>query len=97
MTHAEFLMFLKEQGYTEIRLFDLERYAAVLDLMFTAAIIVGRVGDMTGYDNRWCYHSHEDAKKALEEWNGIDEPKGWHRHPATGRRRNENGHEYIMR
>ena len=29
----------------------------------------------------------EDAVAALKEWDGVGEPKGWMRHPASGRRR----------
>jgi hypothetical protein len=55
------------------------------------------IADKIGYADRWCYATRELAQKALDEWTGQDEPSGWHRHPATGRRR-ENGdpaREYI--
>jgi hypothetical protein len=40
---------------------------------------------------RWCYHDEQSALEALEAWDGTNEPAGWHRHPATGRRFDENG------
>ena len=61
-------------------------YAAIVPLLFTHAIIIGRIGDDVGYDDRWCYLGYEQAKAALDAWNGTGEPGGWHRHPATGKR-----------
>jgi hypothetical protein len=53
-----------------------------------------------GYGDRWCFSSIWNAMEALAEWSlrdGEGEPQGWHRHPDTGRRR-ENGDaatEYV--
>lgn len=43
----------------------------------------------TGYADRWCYSSPQQALAALLDWSGAEgtEPAGWHRHPRTGRRR----------
>ena len=88
----------QQQGYTLPMILADGRYAAVMPLLFTAAIIVGRVGD-NGYDNRWCYESQAAAAFALAEWvtNDASEPEGWHRDPVTGRRRPEGdkSKEYI--
>lgn len=77
-------------GYTDYRRFANGRDAAITRLMFTFAILA----DLTqwGYGERWCYHTYRDARAALDAWLGEDgtEPQGWHRHPDTGRRR-ENG------
>ena len=81
--------------YTEPRHLGDGRYAAIMHLMFTAAIITGRIGDEQTYEDRWCYHSSDDACKALAVWDGKGEPDGWHRHPSTGRRRKSNEAEYI--
>jgi hypothetical protein len=72
-------------------------YACVMPLAFTAAIIAGRMGDFSSYEDRWCYHSIGDALAALLAWDGHGEPTGWHRHPGTGRRRPEGdpAQEYI--
>ena len=86
---AEFFRFLTDQGYQSPRLIGEGRYAAILPFMYTHAIIVGKVGDRYGYDDRWCFHGPEKARSALEAWDGVGEPEGWHRHPATGRRRPE--------
>ncbi len=62
-------------------------HSAIMPLLFTHAIILGRIGDMNSYMDRWCYHSLDKARKAHNAWNGTGEPEGWHRHPTTGRRR----------
>lgn len=68
-------------------------YIGVLPLMYTGAVIIGSKGNYRTYLDRWCYHSVEEAIAAGDAWSGewpSTEPEGWHRHPATGRRR-ENG------
>lgn len=70
-----------------------ERTFDVLPFMFTAAIIVGKWEDAYDfYEDRWCYHTVEDAVAAMQAWTDYanfpnSEPMGWHRHPGTGRRR----------
>ena len=49
-----------------------------------------------GYEDRYCYATKEGAISALEAWDGTGDPIGWHRHPATNRRRDvQSGHEWI--
>ncbi len=70
--------------------------AATMNLAFTVAIVSG-IHEL-GYEDRWCYHNYYDAQDALEEWAEhpeMKEPTGWHRHPSTGRRKREDGTEYI--
>ncbi len=64
-------------------------YKAVHPLMFTHMLIIGRVDDLVGYSDRWCYKDFDGARQAMLAWNGQEgtEPDGWHRHPNTGRRR----------
>lgn len=52
--------------------------------------------DEWGIRNTWHYNTYDDAKAALDRWNGEGEPTGWFRNPLTGRRRDENGNEYIQ-
>jgi hypothetical protein len=62
---------------------------------YTWAILSGL--NQFGYEDRWCYATREKAKAAYDAWDGSGEPQGWHRHPDTGRRR-ENGDpatEYV--
>jgi hypothetical protein len=87
VVNAKFLTWLMQQGYKDCRPLPNNRYAAISPLMYTHAIITGRMLDRTGYENRWCFDSYESAKNAMDEWDGTGEPYGWHRHPSTGRRR----------
>jgi len=88
---------LEEQGYTNIKVFEnnrragIARQAAIAPFLFTHAIVCDF--DYFGYGDRWCYHSMSAAVKALDAWNGEGEPEGWHRHPDSGRRRDEDGNE----
>lgn len=67
------------------------RYVAVVPYLFTWGVIVGRYDTaLICFDDRWCYHSVGAAVAAAHAWDGQGEPEGWHRHPRTGRRR-ENG------
>lgn len=63
--------------------------------MFTWAILA----EVTpfGYGDRWCYPSYDAAKAAYDAWDGHGEPAGWHRHPASGRRVNEDGSTEVYR
>lgn len=93
--YFEFLS--KECSYTDIRILPNNKWVAIAKYLFTHAIIVGSVGDYCGIDDRWCYHDYPSALKFLEKWSGNGEPDGWHRHPSSGRRR-DNGDpktEYI--
>ena len=92
---AEFIKYLTEDClYKDVNIIG-DKFICIYPLMYTHAIITGRTGDRYGYENRWCYHTYAAAKKALDAWSGIGEPEGWHRHPDSGRRRDENGVEYI--
>ena len=71
----------------------------ITPLMYTTAIIVGPVG-APWYDDRWCYTSPVRALEAARAWGGPwngGEPDGWHRHPPTGRRREDGdpGTEHV--
>lgn len=95
MTYLEWLT--DECGYRYARDLHNGRWAAVESLLFTGSLIVGRLGDMVGIDDRWCYRDVAAAKAALDAWDGNGEPTGWHRNPKTGRRRPDGDEllEYI--
>lgn len=84
------VMFLQglvvESGYRFIRVLEGRRWAALRRYAYTVAIEVGTIGDRVSVGDRWCYENATDACAALEAWDGVGEPVGWHRHPATGRR-----------
>lgn len=88
--------FIEEVGegtYSYVKHFADGECAWLARMVFTCAILYGL--EVAGHRNRWCYHTAADARRALDEWDGTGEPKGWHRHPATGRRVDDQGHEYI--
>jgi hypothetical protein len=94
MTTEEFVKYLEvDCAYKNIRVMGTE-YVCIYPLIFTHAIIKGTIGNLHTFDDRWCYRSYKDALAALNKWDGTGEPEGWHRHPATGRRRKD-GLEYI--
>lgn len=68
-------------------------YILAKPLLFHWTLIRGEIGDFNGYDDRHCYWSTAAAMEALDAYpfdipDGY-EPQGWHRHPATGRRRED--------
>ncbi len=83
-TVTEYEYFRHIEVYSE-RLIGDDHYAALSPYLFTVAIHVGRIGDMIGYDGRWCYHDSASAKAALDAWEQAGfqgEPEGWHRRPV---------------
>lgn len=67
------------------------KWACLSRFAYTCAILKGDMFDDYGHEDRWCYDSVLHAAAiGLADWisNGFEgEPKGWHRHPDTGRRR----------
>ncbi|MBY3151093.1 hypothetical protein HFO56_01540 [Rhizobium laguerreae] len=52
--------------------------------------------DDVGYADRYCFATYELAKKAFDEWSGVGDPEGWHRHPTSGRRKDlTTGREWV--
>lgn len=81
---------LAEPDTLHVRLFpDAVVYTAVRRLLFHYTLILGEIGDVCSYDDRWCYPTEAAAVRAMEDWEPAagGEPTGWHRHPKTGRRR----------
>lgn len=88
---SDFDEFCKSSGYVNVKRLEDGRCVGIMPLLYTHAIIEFR-DDITIMD-RWCYHSLGDAVVAMLNWGAFDfvgEPDGWHRHPSSGRRR-ENG------
>ena len=81
--------FLHECGYQHVRRIDHTMWAALERKLYTTAITIGDWGDKDSVSDSWCYRSAREALAALVAWEGNDwrgEPKGWIRHPDTGRR-----------
>jgi len=71
------------------------RVCGVMKLLFHWTVHI----DLTpwGYEDRYCFRTFADAVHSMESWDGNgDLPGNWHRHPATGRRRDvASGKEWI--
>lgn len=62
-------------------------------LIFHWTLHIGQIGDFCTYLDRYCYRDQKLCEDAMDEWksrNFSGDPINWHRHPGTGRRR-ENG------
>lgn len=65
--------FLLGQGYRDLRAIGgvvcgLHRYN------FTSGLVVGLT--LEGYGRRYCYESLDDAREALQVWDGVGHPAG---------------------
>lgn len=76
------------EGYVAQRwLSDGVTLVAVAPMTFGRGRLV--IGDRYGVDDAWCYETIALALAAFVTWDPdlAEEPKGWIRHPTTGRRR----------
>lgn len=92
----EDILALGDGTYFNIKTFADGEKAWLARMVFTCAILYG--AETWGHRDRWCYRTMAEARRALAEWDGAPgtEPKGWHRHPASGRRINEEtGEMYV--
>lgn len=93
---AGFLRYLiTEEHILQPRQIPGGQWAGLKKFMFTWAIVTGAMFDTINVGDRWCYHALETAAVAFEAWDGTGEPEGWHRHPLSGRRKAEDGTEYV--
>lgn len=90
-----FLKLMTRMGHECVRARpDGRSWVGIRRMIYTHAIILGEIGDPLTYRDRWCYRSLEAAQAALEAWGDQPEPAGWHRHPDSGRRYDEEGNIY---
>jgi hypothetical protein len=91
MTDQEYLDWLKDSNdYAVLVRKGNEQWVGIKRLMFHWTMHVGRLHDMIGHDERFCYQTFDLAATALTDWmvrEFEDEPENWHRHPNTSRRR----------
>lgn len=82
------------ENYVGLKILPDGRLIGVARLLFHWTLHVDI--DDFGYEDRYCFATKELAMSALSEWNGASDPKGWHRHPKSGRRRDlATGREWI--
>ena len=91
MTDDDFISYLvNDCAYHRVERIGADRWVAINPLMFHWTMMVGKMGDVTGFDNKYCYENKALAVKGLEDWKATGyegEPIGWHRNTETGRRR----------
>lgn len=95
ITPEELAVICAANDYLEAQVKGEAGIVVIHRFLFTWAILSGV--NYYGYEDRWCYSSYEKCKAAFDAWDGTKEPENWHRHPATGRRVDENGVAYVMR
>lgn len=66
------------------RIFDVTR---LLWGMARLGVILPEDRNLGIYSDVWDYQTVLAALTAMEQYDGANEPAGWHRHPASGRRR----------
>lgn len=93
MAIGDLRMKIDENGYVLRKKAPNGREIGVMPFLWTWAIIADITE--TGYEERWCYHEASDALHAFEAWDGEGEPEGWHRHPNSGRRVDDDGNIYV--
>jgi endo-alpha-1,4-polygalactosaminidase (GH114 family) len=96
---AYFAWLTADAKMAEVKIIGDGIYAAIKPLMFHWTLVVGQVGNYHGYEDQWCMKDRATAEKAIREWDGNGEPKYWHRHPLSGRRRvdGDPSTEYVGR
>jgi hypothetical protein len=90
---AEYIERMGLGTYSYVKHFPDGECAWIARMAFTTAILYGL--DTHGHRDRWCYETAAAARRALDDWDGKGEPKDWHRHPPSGRRKDEAGNEYV--
>jgi hypothetical protein len=85
-----FVQFLIDEGYFELRHIDGVGWCGLYRFAFTVGLVTGM--NEYGYVGRYCYENLSDAKEALKEWNGKNDPSGpWIKYKGEGGERvNEN-------
>ncbi len=73
---------LEEWGYTDVVKKN-DRWIGLNRMLFTVALVYGF--DEVGYTHRFCYSDYRKAKAALDAWDGVGEPDGWHRALVAGK------------
>lgn len=61
-------------GYQAAREVPGHGICALARMVYTVGLVVG-INEL-GYRGRYCYHSLAEARKALGEWNGRNDPPG---------------------
>ena len=81
---------LLKEGYFNIKRYDDIGVCAILKFAFTTGLVVGI--DEIGYSGLYCYEHNFDAVKAINRWDGKNDPPGnWIKYKGElGEKRNPN-------
>jgi hypothetical protein len=74
--------YLETEGYYEIREIPGIGLCGLRKFIFTTGLVIGM--DEDRYYGRYCYSNEVDALKALNEWDGKEDPSGpWIKYKGT--------------
>ena len=65
---------LKAEGYVHCIVLPTGEIAGIQKMLFTCGLFVGL--DDYGWRTRFCYERSEEARKALDAWDGLGDPSG---------------------
>lgn len=70
---------LEDEGYTHLTTIPGRGVCGLHRFVFTSGLVYGL--DETGYSGRYCYETIYEARVALQNWNGVNDPSGdWIKH-----------------
>lgn len=74
--------FLESQGYYDIREIRGRGLCGLYRFIFTVGLCYGL--DEYSYKGRYCFDSASEAKKAIDTWDGKEDPDGdWIKHKGS--------------
>lgn len=65
------------------------RVIRVHRMLFNARITISHTIFADWYVDGWCYHDRDLAVRIATSWDGHGSPRGWNKHPHSGRYRTE--------
>lgn len=75
----ELFEILESQGYTDLKQLDGRGIVGLHQFLFTTGLIYGL--DESRYIGRYCFEREYEARAALDQWDGINDPSGnWIKH-----------------
>lgn len=90
MDNNQLKEFLAENGYSNLKEIEGRGMCGLTRMLYTTGLCYNLTKE--GLEGRYCYENKFDAVKALEQWDGKDDPPGqWIKHKGgTGEYSNPN-------
>jgi len=82
---------LQKEGYTQFKVgVEGRGLVGLRRFLYTTGLCYGL--NEYSFEGRYCYENYADAKKAMDEWNGIGDPKDdlWIKHKGRTEYSNPN-------